>query len=396
MRAKYLVCLLLGSLTYGQAAPPMTPAAGTKPEQNAPATTGQPPAAGQAPATTEKAPEAKAPEVGPNDTVITIKGFCPGSSDQGDACKTVITRAQLEKLADALQPNMSPAIRRQLATRYSWALRMSAEAEKRGLDKQPAFEEKMKWARMQILSQELSAALQADSAKITDADVEDYYKKNESSYEQATLVRIFVPKTKEIKPATATTKTGTKTGTSAGTTTKPGATATAKSTTPAQPTEAQKKAGEEAMKKLAGTLRERAVKGEDPDTLQKAAYAAAGLPGVPSTKLDKQRRANLPPAHQSVMDLKPGEVSEVITDANSGFYIYKMVSKETLSLEAATPEIRKLLSSQRYRDAMQSYQSNVDLNDAYFGPARSPGMPMPPRGQMPRPQHSPDHAPDND
>ncbi len=393
MRLKCLVCLLLASLTYGQTAPsPMTPAAGAKPEQNAPAATGQAPAAGQA-------PEAKAPEVGPNDTVITIKGFCPGSSEQGDACKTVVTRAQFDKLADALQPNMSMSIRRQLATRYSWALRMSADAEKRGLDKQPSFEEKMLWARMQILSQELSAALQADSAKVTDADVEDYYKKNEATYEQATLTRIFIPKTKQITPAT-TPKTAAKTGTASGTKTsttsgtKAGTAATAK--TPAQPTEAQKKAAEEAMKKLASTLRERAVQGEDPDKLQKAAYTAAGLPGVPSTKLEKQRRANLPPAHQAVMDLKPGEVSEVITDANSGYYIYKMVSKETLSLEAATPEIRKVLSSQRYREAMQSYQSNVDLNDAYFGPARVPGMPTPPRGPMPPPRHAPDHAPDND
>jgi hypothetical protein len=96
------------------------------------------------------------------------------------------------------------------------------------------------------------------------------------------------------------------------------------------------------------------------------------------------------------MDLKPGEVSKVITDANSGYYIYKMVGKETLTLEAATLEIRKVLSSQRYRETMQSYQSAPDLNDAYFGPARAPGMPMPPRGPMPPPQHSPDHAPDND
>jgi hypothetical protein len=393
MRLKYLVCLLLASLTYGQTAPsPMTPAAGAKPEQNAPAATGQ------APAGTDKAPEAKPPEVGPNDTVITIKGFCPGSSEQGDACKTVITRAQFDKLADALQPNMSPAIRRQLATRYAWALKMSADAEKKGLDKQPSFEEKIRWARMQILSQELSSALQADSAKVTDADVEDYYKKNVATYEQATLTRIFIPKTKQITPAT-TPKVAAKTGTAAGATTgttatKAGTSATAKA--PAEPTEAQKKAAEEAMKKLAASLRENAVQGEDPDKLQKAAYTAAGLPGVPSTKLEKQRRANLPPAHQAVMDLKPGEVSEVITDANSGYYIYKMVGKETLTLEAATLEIRKVLSSQRYRETMQSYQSAPDLNDAYFGPARAPGMPMPPRGPMPPPQHSPDHAPDND
>jgi hypothetical protein len=393
MRLKCLVCLLLVSLTYGQAPTPMTPAAGAKPEQNAPAATGQPPATGQAPAATNKAPE-----VAPNDTVITIKGFCPGSSDQGDACKTVITRAQLEKLADALQPNMSPAMRRQLATRYAWALKMSADAEKRGFDKQPSFEQKMQWARMTTLSKELSDALQADSAKITDADVADYYKKNESSYEQATLTRIFVPKTKQITPATTakTGTTGTKTGTKAATTTGTKAGTTAPAKTPAPPTEAQKKAAEESMKKLASTLRERAVQGEDPDKLQKAAYTAAGLPGVPSTKLDKQRRANLPPAHQAVMDLKPGEVSEVIADPNSGFYIYKMISKDTLSVEDAAPEIRKFLSSQRYRDAIQSYQSNVDLNDAYFGPARAPGMPMPPRGQMPPPQHAPDKDKDND
>ena len=57
---------------------------------------------------------------------------------------------------------------------------MAAEAEKRGLDKQPTYEEKIYFARLQILSQELSSAMQADSGKISDADVEEYYKKNES------------------------------------------------------------------------------------------------------------------------------------------------------------------------------------------------------------------------
>src|SRR6202167_4153199 len=80
MRVKCLVCLLLVSLTYGQAPTPMTPAAGAKPEQNAPAA-GQTPAPTQAPAGADTAGEAKAPEGGPNDTVITIKGFCPRTPD---------------------------------------------------------------------------------------------------------------------------------------------------------------------------------------------------------------------------------------------------------------------------------------------------------------------------
>jgi hypothetical protein len=99
----------------------------------------------------------------------------------------------LRKLAEALQPGMSPAVRRQLATAYSRNLRMSTVAEKRGLDKGPTFEEKMTFARMQILSQELTRALQEDSGKVTDGDIEDYYKKNEASYEQATFARILFP-----------------------------------------------------------------------------------------------------------------------------------------------------------------------------------------------------------
>ncbi len=96
------------------------------------------------------------------------------------------------------------------------------------------------------------------------------------------------------------------------------------------------------MTRVAANLRARAAKGEDPDKLQKEAYVAAGLSGnAPSTKMEKVRRTTLPANHQAVMDLKPGEVSEVISDTNSGYYIYKLVSKETLSLETVKPEIQK-------------------------------------------------------
>jgi hypothetical protein len=368
MRSQYLVCLLLAGLAYGQAAPPATPpAAGAKAEQSASATPNQ-------------APEVK---VGPDDTVITIKGFCADATQQGDACKTGIPRAQFEKLANALQPGMSPAIRRQLATSYARMLRMSAVAEKRGLDKDPRFNEMMGYARMQILSQQLGGALQEDAGKITDGDLEDYYKKNEANYEQATFARIFVPRTKQIVTPAATSKAGAK----------PGVKDSAKTTPPAPPTEAQKKAAEEAMKKVAADLRARAAKGEDPDKLQKEAFVAAGLPNnATNTKLEKARRTTLPANHQAVMDLKPGEVSDLISDPNSAYYIYKMVSKETLTLEAMKTEIRNQISSQRYRDSMQGFQGNFDLNEAYFGPTRSPAMPPLPRGAKPpaQPAEDPD------
>lgn len=345
MRFQCLACLLLAGLAYGQAAPPT---AGAQPEQSA----------SVAP---DKAPEIK---VAPDDPVITLKGFCADATQQGDACKTVISRAQLEALAEALQPGMTPSMRRQLATRYPAMLRMSADADKRGLDKGAKFDLLMNFARMQILSQELGRALREDSAKVSDADVEDYYKKNETSYEQATLARIVIARTKQIKPAVAPTKPAEKAG--------------APPAAPPPPSEEQRKAAEEAMTKLAAELRARAVNGEDFDTLQKEAYAGAGLPGnAPTTKLDKARRNSLPPGHQAVMDLKPGEVSEVISDPNGGHYIYKLVSKQTLSLETVKPDIQKIISTQRYRDSMQGFQGNVDLNEAYFGPV--PTRPMPPR-----------------
>ncbi len=358
MRSKLLVYLLLSSLAFGQAVQPVTPAAPV------------PPIKADAPNAGDKAPEVK---VGPDDTVITIKGFCADASLQGDACKTAISRAQFEKLAEALQPNMSPAIRRQLATAYSRMLRMSTAAEKRGLDKQPKFDEMMLFARMQILSQEVSRALQDESNKVSDSDIQEYYNKNIGSYEQATFARIFVPRSKQPAAPSAKPKAGAT----------PGAKA-AKPAAPPQPTEAQKKAGEAAMVKLAAALQARAAKGEDPDKLQKEAYAAAGLPGnAPNTKMEKVRRTTLPTNHQAVMDLKAGEVSAVISDPNSGHYIYKMVSKETLTLDTVKQEIRTAISGQRYRESMQGFQGNVELNDAYFGPVHGPGMPPLPRGAKP-------------
>jgi bifunctional DNA-binding transcriptional regulator/antitoxin component of YhaV-PrlF toxin-antitoxin module len=367
MRFQCLVCFLLAGLAYGQGVQPAPPpASGAKAE----------PSVSVVP---EPAPEIK---VGPDDPVITLKGFCADPTQQGDACKTVISRAQFEKLSEALQPKMSPAMRRQMATAYARMLRMTTVAEKRGLDKEPKFDEMMYFARMQILSQQLGRLLQEDSAKVSDSDIEDYYKKNEASYEQATVARIFVPRTKQIVNSAVAPKPGAKTATD-GAATVPNP----------SPTEAQKQAAEEAMKKLAANLRERAAKGEDPDKLEKEAYAAAGLQGnPPTTKMERVRRTTLPANHHEVMDLKPGDVSAVISDTNSGFYIYKMVSKETLPLEGVKVEIRNAISSQRYRDSMQAFQGNVDLNDAYFGPTRNPAMPPIPRG--PRSSDQPAEDPD--
>jgi hypothetical protein len=319
MSLRGFACLLLLSLASGQAKQPSPSGSNSQ--------------------------QASASKVGPDDPVITLNGFCADSARPNSACKTVVTRAEFERLTDALQPSMPPDLRLKVAVAYAHNLKMSAAAEMRGLDKTPAFEEEMRFARLQLLAQDLDRVLHADAGNISEADLADYYKRNEQSFEEATLARIFIP---HARHASA-------------------------NTNAAPPDEtrndAQEKANVEAMTKLAADLRTRVANGEDPDKLQAEAYTTSGIPGTtPVTKMEKVRRATLPPQHESVMDLKPGEVSEVFSDPGGAHFIYKMIGKQTLTLEDVKAEIRAAISSQRYRDSAKSFQSDVVLSDDYFNP----------------------------
>jgi parvulin-like peptidyl-prolyl isomerase len=348
MRLQFFVGLLLASFAAGQVPPAPAPAA---------------PAAKMAQGASTQPPQKT---VAPGETVLTVKGVCAESGKQTDDCKTAITRAQFEKLTDSIQPNMPMPIRRNVANQYSVMLLMSAAAEKRALDKGPKFEEAMRLARMQILARELSRALKDDSEKISDTEFEEYYRKNAANFEQADFLKLYLPHNKQSVNSQNEKE---------------------------EEFEAKQKAGEEEMKKLADALHARAAKGEDFEKLQKEAFEAAGFKGAPpDPKMNKVRRTTLPPKQVVAMDLKPGEVSELISDP-SGYYVFKMVNKQNLPLDAVKEEIRGTLSAQRYRDAMQAFQKtdNAELNDAYFGPAPKSPVPPAPRGAKTPEQGEEDH-----
>jgi len=132
--------------------------------------------------------------------VITVKGACSDPAKKSETCETVVTREQFEKLAEALQPNMAQPIKLRLATAYSRLVGMSKEAEKRGLDKSPKFEANLAFARMQILSQQLTSALQEESQKVSDAEMEKYYQEKIDTYQEANLQRLYIPRTKQVAP----------------------------------------------------------------------------------------------------------------------------------------------------------------------------------------------------
>jgi hypothetical protein len=273
-------------------------------------------------------------EVGSDDPVITLDGFCADSTPQGGQCRTVVTRAQFDKLVEALQPGMPLPLRLKVADAYARNLRMSVAAQERGLDKTPAFAEELRFARLQLLSQDLDRVLRADANKVTDADLDQYYEKNRSSYEQATVARIFVPHANQAGGSV------------------------------------------DAMSVLAADLRTRARNGDAPDTLQLEAYAKAGnTRSSADTKIDRVRRASLPPSHETVLDLMPGEVSEVFSDPAGGHFIYKMIAKQTLTLDEVKEEIRGVIAEQRYRDSVKSFEGGAQFSDAYF---TRPGVPIAP------------------
>jgi hypothetical protein len=355
-----LPCLLLSALVWGQAASPTSPEAPQKPT-----------AASTAPAV---APETKAPEaatIPPDAPVITIQGICdnpPADKAKSADCKTVVTRAEFEKLVDALAPSMPLPARRQLATRYATALAMAYKAHQVGLDQGPKFEQRLKAARISTLADLLNQDIQEKASQVPDADIEDYYRKHLDVYQEADLQRLYIPHSKLLEPA--------------------------KEKLSEADTKTRQQEAEDTMKKEAEALRTKAAAGEDFDKLQDEAFLAAGQKGkAPSTKMSKSRRTGLPPEQASVMDLKPNDVSPLISNPNA-YFVYKMVDKDTLPLAKVRDEILNVLRSQRLQESMQALQqsSTTVLDEKYFAPsaAASPQLTLRPgrptlRGETPPP-----------
>jgi len=374
MRSSGLMCVLLGSLAWGQAAPAGSPPA------PAPSAAASRPSLPAAPADTGAS-------IPPTTAVITIQGVCaapakpaakgttakPASTKPAADCKTVITKAEFEKLAAALAPNpnpeiksINPQVKRQLANVLPRDMAMSEAAKKKGLESSPQYVEMVKFAKMQILASLLQRQIQADAAKVSDSDVEKYYNEHANDFEQFTVDRLFVPRNRQAQADLKDEDKGEK--------------LSADEQKAKQEAEKAKMAeGEQAMDKLAEELRTRAAAGEDFAKLQKEAFDAAGMKiASPTVTLPKLRRAGLPAAHAAVFDLKVGEVSQIINDAG-GHYIYKLEAKDPMPLDQVKEEIHSKLQNDRTREMMEKINGSykVESNEAYFGPAAAGMMPGP-------------------
>jgi hypothetical protein len=400
MRMRWLLCVLMGTLAWGQAAP-----AAPAPQQGqAPMMMGARPQAPVAPPDTSASVPANA-------VVITIEGVCAPQPKPATAaakgatvkpaadtkttspkpspadCKTTFTKAQFEKIINSLVPNQTPTIqqKKQLAGALPKLMAMSNEAKKEGMDKTDTYKETVKYVQMQILTNQLTRKIQDDAGKISPSDIDSYYKAHPEAFEQYNVDRLFVPRTKQgdVDAKEDDDKDEKLTDEQK------------KAKEDAEKAKAE--ANEQAMTKLADDLRARAAAGEDIVKLQKEAFAAAGMKiESPTVNLPNVRRTGLPPGHASIFDLKVGEVSQVISDSG-GHYIYKLNSKTEMPIDQATNEITGKMKNDRMREEMEKLNSSYHAvnNPDYFGPDTGP-MP-PPRGPRPamgmRPGAAPPMAP---
>jgi hypothetical protein len=352
MTQRGLVCLLLGALAWGQAAKPAS-----APKSSA----GQSNATGMTKSDDAAKSEAK---VAATDPVITISNMCDKPGANNAECKTVVTRAEFEHLMDTVAPNAPPAARRQIASRYAQMLVMSHDAEKMGLDKTAHFDEMMRISRMQVLAQALQQDIQEKAADVPEKDIQAYYDANKNNFEEATLQRVFVPKSKQLAPP--------------------------KEKLSDEQTQKRQEAAEAAMKTEAEALQKRAAAGEDFGKLQKEAFETAGMKAqAPTSNLPDMRRNSLPMSQRSVFDLKDGAVSPVIADG-AGYFIYKMGTKQILPLDKVKEEIHNQLRAQRMQESMEKLQqaSTPVLNDDYFGNVPEGKQPMIQPGFKPAPKPS--------
>lgn len=303
---------------------------------------------------TSKAPAAKADKGGSslpgNTPVVTIQGVCPtpkapakGAKAAAPApCKTVITRAQFDNLVEAVAPTLPPQMRRQLATQYAQMMVVAQKARNEGMQKSPAVEQMVAFNTTSSLARYYVQHLQKKMEDVPLAQLQKYYDDNKAKYQSAKVLRLYIPKPfgNEVKP------------------------------------EDQKTAAD-----LAQKIHDRAAAGEDFTKLEQEGYddikKLSNIPDAekqnyapPAVDLGDLRPGRLPEAHESkVFALKAGDVTAVIPEA-SGFFIYKLVSKQDLSFDQVKDEIKQQLGQKAFQEAMKQLLGSVnpELNEAYFGP----------------------------
>jgi hypothetical protein len=260
----------------------------------------------------------------------------------------VVTREEFEELINEINPHMTKRERRELAENYGHMLTMSHEALREGLDKDPGVQALMRYVRTTALGGAAYKKVYRESAEAPQAAVEHYYQDHRGDFERFNFQRIFIPREKQGQ-----------------------ATSLEQASEPTPSTETE-------MKELAEKAYARAAAGEEFVAVQKDVAKAAGINHEVNVTLDDMVRGALPKEHDAVFELAPGAVSKLISEG-SGYYIYKLVSKQTPTLESIGPQVQLAMQNEKLGKSVGRIQDrskvNADYFDKYDPPAPDPNEP---------------------
>lgn len=275
--------------------------------------------------------------------VITVQGVCPAGKPGGKAgakssCPIVVTRAEFEELVDALDPKMLKKDRHDLAQNYGQLLALSQAAIRKGLDKDPRVQALVRYSRITALASAASKDIYREQVGASPEQIEKYYRSHKADFDLYTFQRLFVPKEKQGQ-TTSLDDVG-------------------KEDSPSS---------EAAMKALAESVHARAAAGEDFVALQKEVFAQAGIKTETNINMENIGRGSLPKTQNEIFDLAPGKISSLLID-NTGYYIYKLVSKQTPAFDSVREQVQVSMQNQGTTEAIAQIQklSQATVNETYF------------------------------
>jgi hypothetical protein len=277
--------------------------------------------------------------IGMSEPVITIHRVCDDRATvpmaDAKSCNTVITRETFEKLINSMNvagKTLTPETRRNLAETYAQYLALEQPAAKTGLESTPQYAEIMRWWRLRTLADMYRGNLQEQFKNPSPEEIHAYYTEHLSSYQRIRVERVLIPRSRS--------------------------------------TTEEAKRNDQKAQDAATEARERMVKGENPELIEKDAYAALGITSFPPAELGSLGRSAFPPEQsEELFSLDPGQVSKVETEATS-YVIYKLISKQTLPEDGVKEEISRSIAQRKYGDIIRSINESAkpEINDAYFGP----------------------------
>jgi parvulin-like peptidyl-prolyl isomerase len=294
--------------------------------------------------------------VGATRPVITVHGVCKDAEGRAESrpgtCDIVVTRQEFDDVIAALNPRKQPvpaSARRSLARGYAEFLAFDAAARKAGMEDTPEFRALMDWTRLRTIFDLYRNKLQEQYHNLPEQEIDAYYREHFASYERVKLARILISRD--------------------------------------APTGQDKSEFDRKALEAARAARDRAIKGDDPEQIEKDAYAALGLSAPPPVDLGNRRRNDFVPEESTeIFGLKVGEVSKVETEPTN-YVVYKVMGKEAQSKDELRSDIVREISQQKFKAAMKAIADSVhaEFNEEYFGPdtaadpaVKTPAIPVSP------------------